>query len=242
MCTHPLDVYEQAKLTQIVKFSTYKTATLDLLLTNCPTFVVTCEPSPGFSEHDTSILAQHHLSSTKNKTSTMEDKLLEQSRYRLSKNWSKKYGMNNIIRTETIETNLWNKFKNVKLIAQKHHTPTKITSKRFSQPWLNQECKWAVQKKVRQYWVFKQTKKQEEAARNARSTCNNAYNTYVKQNFTENDDSKKTKKLYSFIKAKRSDIVGVSPLVDSEGVTHINEMKWNEMKYNLFNKIYNNFR
>ena len=26
---------------------------------------------------------------------------------------------------------------------------------------------------------------------NARSTCNNAYSTYVKQNFTENDDNKK---------------------------------------------------
>ena len=45
--------------------------------------------------------------------------------------------MNNIIITETIETpinGLWNKFKNVILIAQRHHIPTKITSKRFSQP------------------------------------------------------------------------------------------------------------
>ena len=55
--------------------------------------------------------------------------------------------MNNIIRTKTIETpvtNLWNQFKNVMLIDQKHHIPTKITSKRYSQPWFNQECKRAV--------------------------------------------------------------------------------------------------
>ena len=55
--------------------------------------------------------------------------------------------MNNIIRTKTIEkpvTNLWNQFKNIMLIDQKHHIPTKITSKRYSQPWFNQECKQAV--------------------------------------------------------------------------------------------------
>ena len=52
-------------------------------------------------------------------------------------------------------------------------------------------------KNVRRYRVFKRTKKQEDwqnfqkAVRNARSTCNNVYNTYVKQNFTENDDNKK---------------------------------------------------
>ena len=52
-------------------------------------------------------------------------------------------------------------------------------------------------KKVSRCRVFNRTKKREDwqnfqkAAVNARSTCNNAYRTYVKQNFTENDDSKK---------------------------------------------------
>ena len=119
--------------------------------------------------------------------------------------------MNNIIRTETIETpitNLWNKLKNVIRIAQKHHIPTKITSKRFSQPWFNQACKRVVRKKVRRNRVFKRTKKQEdwqnfqEAARNARSTCNNAYKTYVKQDFTENDDSKRIRNSIPLSKQK----------------------------------------
>ena len=47
----------------------------------------------------------------------------------------------------------------------------------------------------------------------------------MKQDFTENDDSKKSKKFYSFIKAKRSDIVGVSLLVDLEDVTYISDKK-----------------
>ena len=66
--------------------------------------------------------------------------------------------MNNKIRTKKIETpikDLWDEFKNVILIAQRHHIPTKITSKNFNQPWFNKECKRAVRKKVRRYRVFK---------------------------------------------------------------------------------------
>ena len=51
----------------------------------------------------------------------------------------------------------------------------------------------------------------------------------MKQNFIENNDSKKNKKFYSFIKAKRSDIGGVSRVVDSEGVTYINDKKLSEL-------------
>ena len=49
-----LDAFDQAKLTQIVEFSAHKNTTLHLLLA---TIVVNCEPSPGFNNHDTSILA-----------------------------------------------------------------------------------------------------------------------------------------------------------------------------------------
>ena len=60
----------------------------------------------------------------------------------------------------------------------------------------------------------------------------------MKQNFIENDDSKKNKKFYSFIKTKRYDIVGVSPLVDSEGVTHINDNKLSELLSDQFANVF----
>ena len=138
-----------------------------------PTFVVICEPSHGFSDYNTSLLASIICHPQK-------------------------------------------------IILVQRTIPTK----RFSEPWLNQECKRAVQKNVRQYQVLTQAKKQEgwlkfQEAGNAVSTLNNTYSSYMKQNFTENDDSKKKKKFHSFTKAKRSDILGVSPLVQSEGVTQI---------------------
>ena len=54
-----LDVFEQAKRTQIVEFSMHKNATVDLLLTSSSTFVVNYEPSPGFSDHGTSVLVNN---------------------------------------------------------------------------------------------------------------------------------------------------------------------------------------
>ena len=52
-----LNIFDEAKLTQVVHFNTRKNACLDLLLTNRPTFVDNCLPQPGFGDHDTSILA-----------------------------------------------------------------------------------------------------------------------------------------------------------------------------------------
>ena len=49
------------------------------------------------------------------------------------------------------------------------------------------------------------------------------YNPYIKQNFTECDDYGSNKKFFSFIKSKRSDIVGVPPLKDADGITHVKD-------------------
>ena len=63
------------------------------------------------------------------------------------------------------------------LTAQEKHVPSKLTSKRYSQPWFNQQCKRLVRKKVRHYKLFKRTKlnsdwiKYQEAARQSKKAC-----------------------------------------------------------------------
>ena len=130
------------------------------------------------------------------------------------------------------------------LKAQEKHVPTKMTSKRFNQPWFTQECKRTIRKKIRRYKVFKQTKRQsdwqifQEASKSARKTCNNAYHTYIKQNFCDNPNKENNKKFYSFIKAKRSDTIGVSPLVDPTGVTQIDDKKISELLSDQFASVF----
>ena len=46
------------------------------------------------------------------------------------------------------------------------------------------------------------------------------------------------KKFYSFIKAKRSGIVDVSPLVDSEGPTHIDDKNLSELLSDQFSSVF----
>ena len=113
--------------------------------------------------------------------------------------------------------------KSIILTAQNNHVPSKITSKRFNQPWFNRECKRKIRKKARRYKLYKRTKletdwvKYQEAARCAKKSCTNAYNTYIKETVTENGD--KNKKFFSFIKSKRTDISGVSSLIDENNKT-----------------------
>lgn len=52
-----LELYESTKLCQCVNFNTRKNSTLDLLLTNRPSFVTLCDKMPEFGDHDTSVIA-----------------------------------------------------------------------------------------------------------------------------------------------------------------------------------------
>ena len=104
------------------------------------------------------------------------------------------------------------------LNTQKLHVPTKMTSQRFSQPWLTQECKRASRKKKIRYNRFKLTgdphdwKNFQECSR----SCNKLY-TRTKNTFVKNSVDGDKKKLFKYIKSKRKDIVGVAPLVDDYG-------------------------
>ena len=148
--------------------------------------------------------------------------------------------MNNIIRTKTTETpitNLWNKFRNVILIAHRDITYQPQQHQRDSvnhgsirnvnELYEKRSDDIETLNKLKNKKIGKIFKKQQ--GMQDQHTIMLTQNTYVKQNFIENNDSKKNKKFYSFIKAKRSDIGGVSRVVDSEGVTYINDKKLSEL-------------
>ena len=125
------------------------------------------------------------------------------------------------VTTETPVNNLWTSFKSILLAAQDKHVPSKLTSTRYSQPWFNRICKQAVRKKTRRYRVFKRTKldkdweRYKQSAKTARKTCSDAYNNFIRDNVSENGDKNK-KRFFSFVKSKKSDITGATPLDDGD--------------------------
>ena len=124
-----LAMFDQCNLTQHVDFSTRKNSTLDLLFTNRPTFVINCEPVPGISDHDTSVLADIICHPQKIKPIRRKINCWNRADI-VSLRVDVDHGMRQFFETETVETpinDLWVKFKNILLKAQEKHVPTKST-------------------------------------------------------------------------------------------------------------------
>ena len=52
-----IDLIDSCSIEQLVNFPTRKQNTLDLLITNIPSFINKCIPVPGFGDHDSAILS-----------------------------------------------------------------------------------------------------------------------------------------------------------------------------------------
>ena len=114
------------------------------------------------------------------------------------------------------------------------NVPTKMTSTRFSQPWINRNAKRLSRCKEKAYRRAQQTNFHEDMEKykslqiETQFYCRKAYNNYVKD-LVSGDDSN-PKKLWSFIKAKKCDSSGISPL-RREGVAHSDP----QVKANILN-------
>ena len=149
--------------------------------------------------------------------------------------------LNSVETTNTPINHLWSSFKTILNNARDTHVPSKYTSTRYSQPWFNINCKRAVRKKARRFRVYKRTnlpkdyEKYKIAQKEARLKCREAYHKFIKENVLENDG--KSKKLFSLIKSKKSDVIGVSPLQD-KGTIHTDDKDNAEILNNQFSSVF----
>lgn len=242
---HFLELFDKHKLSQHVDFNTRLEALLDLLLTNRPTFLVRCLPLPGFGDHDTCVLADIICHPQKHKpiqrtVYCWKRANIDQLRQDIDKNIKDLMAISN---HNTPINDLWCSFKDIIINAQNAHVPKKTTSKRFHQPWFNRVCQRAVRKKKRSYRQYKETKNRTDwenyikSEKAARKTCEQIKNSYIKNNII-NSDGKKNKNLFSYIKSKRNEVIGVSPLVDSNNVTQIDDNKIAEILNNQFASVF----
>ena len=118
--------------------------------------------------------------------------------------------------------------------------PSKMTSTRFSQPWITRKVKRLSRQKKRSFDKARRTKKPKDFQRykdlkNAsRTACKEAYNDYV-TNIISPESSTNPKRFWSFINSKKCDSTGVAPLKAANGITYSD----NSTKANILN---NQFR
>ena len=100
--------------------------------------------------------------------------------------------------------------------------PSKVTSPRFHQPWINNKTKRLSRRKKRAYHKAKKSGKLEDVTRykqlqkDIQYQSKKAYNSYVNNMVSEGSSAKK---LYSFINGKRCESNGVSVL-KRDGISH----------------------
>ncbi|XP_065886047.1 uncharacterized protein [Dysidea avara] len=144
---------EDTQMSQLVTFPTRRNNTLDLCFTTHPDSVLSCEPIPGFSDHDAVILSvqtptrmikQHPRTIYLYKSAdwdTIREKLSELSHIYFELNNST---------PQNLDENWMFFAQNLQQVI-KDHTPTKLLSTRTHLPWMSTTLKRLIRKKQRVY-------------------------------------------------------------------------------------------
>ena len=204
---------------QTINFPTRENRTLELFFTNRPSLVNRCTPIPGISDHDTIAYIESNIKARYPKPVKRKIYLwkranmdhLKESMLSFVKDYMEEYGI------ETDINILWEKFETRCTELMEENIPSKMTSTRYSQPWINSEVKRLSQRKKRYYRRAKKSGKQRDwrnfndIKKEAQRVCQETYNNYI-SGMLEEDNSSNPKKFWSFIKSKRADSSGVAPL------------------------------
>jgi hypothetical protein len=125
---------------------------------------------------------------------------------------------------------MWLDFKHKCIETLTKHVPSKMTTTRFNQPWIDRNTRRLSRRKKRAYRKARNTnnKKDWDRYKNIQKQnkqgCRKAYNDYVR-NMVSEDKGTSSKKLYSFIKSKKCDGSGVAPLKKTEKHTQMHQRK-----------------
>ena len=123
-------------------------------------------------------------------------------------------------------------------------TPTKLSSSRFNQPWVNNTIKKLVKRKQRQFNRAKRSQKEKDWSRYKQSKnqqkieCKKAFNSYV-GNIIYPDINTKLKKFWSFIKSKKCDALGVSALRADDGLAYTDSTSKANILNRQFESVFN---
>ena len=221
-----LDILADHGLTQVIDQPTRGDNTLDLLVINNPTLVNRTEILPEISDHN--IVFTEIYINPKKYTQTRR----KLPCYRKA-NWEGIERELNRTR-EYIDTNretmtaneLWNQLIAALNEAVKSHIPHRNASNRDRPPWINGKLKKLIKNSDR---LFKKTKKGSKKSKlrttelqtsksTIRKETRTAYWIYVDSGITPNQDDHNrngNKKLWSFIKHRRTYSVGIAPLKEN---------------------------
>ncbi|CAG2226442.1 unnamed protein product [Mytilus edulis] len=188
-----------------------KEKTLDLILTSHPSFKQRCKPIPaiGNSDHDIVLLDTSIKAQNLNRLN-VKIQLWKRTNIDEIQNEVRLFAENFNQKTFSNIENMWKYFKEniMKIIDQK--VPTKMTTTKFTHPWINTNIKRLIRRKNKAYKKSRKTKKkrdrdrykylQQQTQMEIRKAHKEYMNDIISLSYTE-----KPKRFWSFLKSKGQD-------------------------------------
>ena len=210
------EVMSSSSLTQVHNQPTRLSALLDLTFTSNPSLMKNSSSVPGLSDHDMVV--------TDFETKPQTSKENPRTYYKFRKaNWERIKNDLTLLLTDitndyengkNVEI-LWTKFKNALKETIDKNIPSGTAKKRTRLPWIGNPLLKELKKKKRLYRKAKQSKnwirykaQQKLCKRELRKAEWKYINSTIEDGLRENN----TKPFWNFIKARRRDNIGVSPL------------------------------
>ncbi|XP_072048705.1 uncharacterized protein [Amphiura filiformis] len=161
-----LSTFQDLGLTQIVDFCTREDNILDLFLTNRPALISKCVPLPALSDHEM-VLTISDVRAKRQKP--VRRKLFLWKKADMSKVKSNFSDFStNFIMINSIDTpvdNLWNQISTNMQETLVDCVPSKMSTTRFNQPWINSHLKQLARRKKRAFMKAKKTKSKNDRSR-----------------------------------------------------------------------------
>ncbi|KAK3108364.1 hypothetical protein FSP39_006467 [Pinctada imbricata] len=237
-----IDTFTDLGCQQVIDFPTRGENILDIFATNRPSLVNKATALPGLGDHDIVLLDTNIIPQQRRPIRRLIYIWSKADTQAIAKDLSDLPArLNHLVDIKSTVDSLWSLFKTTCTKSINSHVPSKYTSTRFNQPWCDSNIRRLSRRKKRAFRKAKQTKRKKDwenyrtSQNNVKNACKTSYNRYVNNIISE--EGYNNKKLYSFIKSKKCDSTGVSPLRDGENL-HSNPKDKAEILNRQFSSVF----
>ena len=220
-----ISTFNDLGLSQIVDFPTRYHNTLDLFLTNRPSLIKECVPLPGVSDHEM-VLTISNVIARYQKSVPRKILLWKKCNPDLIRKDIEEFA-SSFMSSNTLNTpvdNMWSEITTNLHKILETRVPTKLSTIRYNQPWINRQIKQLSRRKKRAYKKARNSRKDNDwfyfngLKKQMQKDSRNTYHTYISNLIADGTDTN-SKKFWSFVKSRRCDNSGVAPLF-KDGVLH----------------------
>ena len=239
-----LTMAQDLSLNQIINFPTRGTSILDLLFTNRPEIFKSPKLLAGVGDHE---IISHNIVLKPFFKKPAKRKILLWSKadesVLLAETKSLKEKLFKLFDCKSNVIEIWEFIKKEIENIIETNVPSKLTTSRQHQPWIDTKTKRLLRRKQKWYQKAKQSndpniwKKFKKIKTTTQRTCRQTHNSHLNSIF-HNDNS--NKKLFSYIKNLRQENVGVPDLKSETGFPIRDPAKKAELIHRQFDSVFSN--